>query len=101
MPVDDVAVHPKVRRDRHTAGCYDRSPPPIDPVPIRTFTGEVYFSEASHQCRQVGRKFNGAWIPLDECLGCKATKDEAYITKARIDIDTESSKFMKADQRVI
>ena len=82
MPVSDIEVHHKVRKTVQQAGCFDS---PRHKLP----------------CRQVGRRFNGTWVPLDECLGCKAEKDEMYISKARIDIDADSAKHMKADQRLL
>ena len=82
MPVEDIVVHHKVRKTTAKAGCFDS---PRHKLP----------------CRQVGRRFNGVWVPLDECLGCKAEKDVAYISKSREMIDQESAKYMKADQRLL
>ncbi len=100
MPVENHAIHHKVRHARPPAGCYNRPANPVDPVPARTFTGEIYFPPLAI-CRQIGRKYNGAWVPLDECMGCTSAKDEAYIEKARLDIDQEMKRFIKAEQRLL
>ena len=105
MPVEDLPIHSKVRHDKAPSGCYLSEPPvpePLDPPPkmYRTFTGEVVLTDSVKGCCQIGRRFNGAWVPLDECLGCKAIKDEEYIDGARKRIDEETARFMKADQRI-
>lgn len=100
MPVEDIDVHHKVRKISATAGCYNRKQV-SDRQYAMTFTGEIYENVMSPSCRQIGRKFNGMWVPLDECVGCQAVKDEEYIAKARMDIDREAVRFSKADQRLI
>ena len=100
MPVEDIEVHHKVRKDSATAGCYNRQTASERQYAM-TFTGERYENSMTATCRQIGRKFNGMWVPLDECVGCQAVKDEEYIAKARMDIDREAARFSKADQRLI
>ena len=100
MPVNDVEVHEKVKHVRPPAGCYSKPRHAQDTY--RTFTGEVIHSIfALAPCRQIGRKLNGEWVDLPECEGCTSPKDGAYIQNARIDIDVESRKFAKADQRIL
>ena len=98
MPVDSHATHPSTQRTNHRADCHSKDGSELRPS-YETFTGERVQHNLTYACRQMGRKYNGAWVPLDECMGCKSVKDEAYITKARQDIDRESKRFMKADQR--
>ena len=99
MPlIEDNPIHHSVRHSAPPSGCYDRTWRSVQTY--TTFTGEVVVSRFDQACRQIGRKFNGAWVPLDECLGCKAQKDGEYILQARAAIDKEMTRFMKADQRV-
>ena len=98
MPVDDIEVHHKVKHTTVKPGCYDRHPAPDGIHHYHTFTGEVVLVDTLTGCRQIGRKYGSDWGALPECLGCLTAKDMAYITKARVDIDTESAKFMKAVQ---
>lgn len=94
MPVEDKPVHHLVRKQHHEAGCHSariqHSAYRIVPMDYRTFTGEIVPSYSSTApCRQVGRKFNDVWVPLDECMGCDNPKDFDYINKSRQDIDNE------------
>lgn len=95
MPVDDLPISDKVRFSSvPLAGCHSerltRDAYYVAPLEYRTFTGEIVPAAFSTSiCRQVGRKFNGAWVPLDDCMGCKQPKDWDYINKSRKDIDEE------------
>ncbi len=100
-PVDDVPVHPRTRHDKVVAGCHSSAPPKSHYFVLErqyTHEGRYHLEDRwiehrmSLTCRKIGRKFNGAWVPLGECMGGTSPKDEAYITKARNDIDKEFVK---------
>jgi hypothetical protein len=101
MPVEDVAVHPSVKHTHPPAACHS-TPLPKEGYFVleRNYTpdGRYHLEDRfiphrmSLPCRQIGRKFNGAWVPLDECMGCKTLKDTEYIEKARLAIDREFVK---------
>lgn len=88
MPVDDHPIHPSTQHDRPVAGCHNR-PNGKTPYYVTAFGQEVY-DRFTTTCRQIGHKVCGVWHPLDECDGCTAEKDEAYIAKSRNDIDLSS-----------
>ena len=85
MPVADHAIHASVIHAAPPAGCHNRA--------------DLRNDTMSRHCRQIGRKLDGEWMPLVECIGCTAPADLAYIHQARAAIDIEMARFIKADQR--
>ena len=92
MPVDDHPIHHSTIKTDFRAGCYNR-PPASDGywVPTRLYRpdGSFVMSEKyithtlTRICRQVGRKVNGVWEDLPECVGCTAQRDWQYIMISR------------------
>lgn len=74
MPVDDIPVHDKVRHDRPPTLCH-----------------QSVITYRNPKCRQIGRRVDGTWEPLPECVGCIADKDREYIAESRAKIDKENT----------
>lgn len=106
MPVDDHPIHAITQHVNLRAGCYDRigmsdGYSAQDGLDRDGYIRTKYIKhEMSELCRQLGRRSNGGWEELPECVGCLSPQDTDYINKSRAAIDSELSRFMRADQRV-
>ena len=90
-PVDDHPVHERVIKTDFRAGCYNRGrtrtgywAPNRVYRPDGSYTmSEAYVETSQTACRQVGRKVDGVWEDLPECVGCTAQRDWQYIMISR------------------
>jgi len=107
MPVDNHPIHALTQHATAPAGCHNRLGMvdgyiTTDGInPDGTYQMVCIRHTMSHLCRQIGRRTPQGWAELPECAGCLSPQDTDYINKSRAAIDSELSRFMRADQRII